>query len=85
MRPSQAFDAATAPHSCGTVHAELGTALHTIAELRQTLAALLTAAERLRDTPEHSGDDLSDEAIQVIDETDVTIRQARAIIAQGDY
>lgn len=82
MRPSQAFDAATAPRSAGTVHAELGTALHTIAELRLTLAALLKAAERLRDTPEHSGDDISDEAAEVINETDVPIRHAHTILAQ---
>lgn len=68
--------------SAGTVHAELGTALHTIAELRLALAALLEAAERLRDTPEHSGDDISDEAAEAINETDVPIRHAHTILAQ---
>ena len=74
--PSQAY---------GTVHAELGTALHTIFELRQALAALLKAAENLRDTPEHSGDELSDEAAHAIAAAEPAIDTARAIIAQGDY
>lgn len=76
MRPSQAFD---------TVHAELGTALHTITELRLTLAALLKAAEHLRDTPEHSGDELSDEATEALRNAEPAIDAARATIAQGDY
>lgn len=71
--------------SAGAVHAELGTALRTIAELRLTLAALLKAAERLRDTPEHSGDDISDEAAEVLRDAEPAIDAARAIIAQGDY
>ena len=68
--------------SAGTVHTELGTALHTITELRLALAALLKAAERLRDTPEHSGDDISDEAAEVLRDAEPAIDAARAIIAQ---
>jgi len=59
--------------------------MSTLAELRQTLAALLKAAERLRDTPEHSGGELSDEAAEALAAAELAIDAARAIIAQGDY
>jgi len=53
--------------------------------LRLLLAELLKATEGLRDTPEHSADDISDEAQDALVQAEAAIDKARAELSMGDY